>query len=133
MITDVVRRAVRALRTARRERGPVIRIPDPSGIASTASPITTGAAERIDDFEVLDRVLRLPISTWQYDGDPPQVRHLGPMSQDWYEAFGLGADDLTISCTDTNGVALVSVQALHRLIVDLRAEVDDLRERLDRP
>lgn len=131
MIPDLVRRAVRGLRAARRERLPVIRIPDPSGIASTASPVTTGAAERINEFEVLDQVLRLPVNTWRYDGDPPHVRHVGPMAPDWHEAFGLGVDDLTISCTDTNGVALASIQALHRLIVELRTEVDELRERLD--
>jgi hypothetical protein len=54
------------------------------------------------------------------------------MAQDWWEAFGLGGDDRTISLVDTNGVALVCIQALHRLVEENRQEISDLREQVAR-
>ncbi|MFI6423273.1 hypothetical protein ACIBG6_38585 [Streptomyces sp. NPDC050842] len=39
----------------------------------------------------------------------------------------MGENDRTICCTDTNGVALVAIQALHRELTELRGEVAALR------
>ncbi|MEV4950054.1 tail fiber domain-containing protein [Streptomyces sp. NPDC053755] len=86
----------------------------------------------LNGFDILQRVVDLPVSTWRYRAGPDTVRHLGPMAQDWWEAFGLGGDDRTISPVDTNGVALVCVQALHRLLQDSRAEIADLRAEVAR-
>jgi hypothetical protein len=86
----------------------------------------------LDGFDVLRKVVDLPVSTWRYRADPETVRHLGPMAQDWWEAFGLGGDDRTISLVDTNGVALVCIQALHRLVEENRQEISDLREQVAR-
>lgn len=84
----------------------------------------------VNGFEILDKVLDLPISVWSYTFDDPTVRHLGPMAQDWAAAFGLGDTDRMIDMVDANGVALVCIQALHRRIVELQEEVADLRRRL---
>ncbi len=81
------------------------------------------------EFEVLDKLAALPISKWSYVWDGPRVRHLGPMSQDLEAAFGLGSDDTKIDLLDTNGVLMVSVQALYRKVVALEAEVAELRTR----
>lgn len=89
------------------------------------------AGEPVHGFGVLDAVLALPVSTWRYRWDPPGVRHLGPMAQDWWAAFGVGQNDRTICCTDANGVALVAIQALHRLLDEARQETAELRSRLD--
>ncbi|MFE4832699.1 tail fiber domain-containing protein [Streptomyces sp. NPDC056672] len=133
MITDTVRRAVRRLRPARPDRlSRALAAAGPAGLASAATPDTTGPAEALNGYQVLDEVLRLPVSTWRYHWDPPHVRHLGPMAQDWHAAFGLGANNVTISATDANGVALVCVQALHRHIDDLRSEIATLQERIAR-
>lgn len=130
MITSAWRRLFRGLRTARGQVAQA-RAGGPAGLASAASAQTTiGCAKPVNGHEVLNEVLRLPISTWRYRFDPPHVRHLGPMAQDWHAAFGLGADDVTISCTDTNGVAMACIQGLHRLIEDLRVEVQMLRDEI---
>ncbi|MEU6394808.1 tail fiber domain-containing protein [Streptomyces sp. NPDC046939] len=84
--------------------------------------------EAVNGYRVLEEVVRLPVSSWRYHWDPPEVRHLGPMAQDWWAAFGLGGSDTTICSTDANGVALVAIQALHRELADLRQEVAFLRE-----
>lgn len=79
---------------------------------------------------MLRKVDELPVSTWRYRIDAAEVRHLGPMAQDWWEAFGRGGGDRTISMVDTNGVALACVQALHRLLEESREEVRELRRRV---
>ncbi|MFJ1829466.1 hypothetical protein, partial [Streptomyces sp. NPDC088178] len=85
------------------------------------------AGDGVNGFDVLASVVGLPVSTWRYRWEDDEVRHLGPMAQDWRAHFSLGADDKTICCTDANGVAIVAIQALHRQLTDLQAEVRELR------
>ena len=61
--------------------------------------------------QVLETLMTLPLSTWNYKTDAASVRHMGPMAQDFYAAFGLGADDAHLAPLDVNGVALAAVQA----------------------
>ncbi len=81
----------------------------------------------VDGFEILERLAALPISTWNYKNDPPAVRHLGPMAQDFAAAFGLGDDDTRIATVDAQGVLMVAVQALYRRVQQLEREVAELR------
>jgi trimeric autotransporter adhesin len=80
---------------------------------------------RIDDAAVLDKVAALPIERWSYKAERG-VRHVGPMAQDFYAAFGVGEDDKHITSIDEDGVALAAIKALHaenaRLRRDLAAE-----------
>jgi hypothetical protein len=80
----------------------------------------------VNGFEVLDTLAALPISKWSYVWDGTSVRHLGPMSQDFMAAFGLGNDDTKINLVDANGVVMVSVQALYRRLAALEARVAEL-------
>ncbi|MCZ1004125.1 tail fiber domain-containing protein [Streptomyces mirabilis] len=82
----------------------------------------------VNGYAVLETAAALPISTWRYLWEPEGVRHLGPMAQDWHAAFGFNQDDTTIPVVDGLGVALVCIQALHRRVEELTAEVDRLRE-----
>lgn len=99
--------------------------------SGAAEPVELAAGGPVDGFQILDLTAGLPISTWRYHWEDPQVRHLGPMAQDWAATFGLGVNDTTIAGVDANGVALVSIQALYRLIGDLRQEVADLRGQIE--
>jgi hypothetical protein len=93
----------------------------------------------VEPESVLESVSRLPIATWSYKTDGPEVRHLGPMAQDFRAAFGLGDSDKSYYSVDAHGVALASIQALYdiakeqsRRIEQLEHENGDLRDRLDR-
>ena len=57
-------------------------------------------------------MLELPITSWSFKGDDAAARHMGPMAQDFFQAFGLGVDELHISTLDANGVALAAIQGL---------------------
>jgi Skp family chaperone for outer membrane proteins len=50
------------------------------------------------------------------------------VAQDFYQAFGLGDSDRTISTVDANGVALAAIQGLN---AKLEAERDALQAKLE--
>jgi hypothetical protein len=86
---------------------------------------------------VLHRLSLIPITEWNYKAQDAAIRHLGPMAQDFYAAFGLGEDDRHITTIDADGIALISIQALYELslqkdkkIETLTQEVNELREQL---
>ncbi len=81
----------------------------------------------VDVLDVLKKVAALPMSTWSYNAEG-NVRHLGPMAQDFHGAFGLGTGDTRISTIDGFGVALAAVQGLERENETLRSEVAKLRD-----
>ena len=93
--------------------------------------------EAVNPVNVLDKVAALPISTWQFKNDTEKSRHLGPMAQDFYAAFGLGRDEKGIAPVDVSGVALAAIKGLNTVvkdkdakIVQLEGKVADLEEKL---
>ncbi|WP_406102751.1 hypothetical protein OG698_10205 [Streptomyces sp. NBC_01003] len=99
-------------------------VPNPPG--DDPSPTLT----QRDGFAILQAVASVPVSSWSYRGEE-HVQHLGPMAQDWHAAFGLGPDDRSIHLVDVNGVSMVAVQALYRMVQSLQSEVSELRARLN--
>jgi len=119
----------------------------PSGSGSWSSLSDRNVKENFDSVDgedLLARLARIPILTWNYKAQDPAIRHMGPMAQDFYAAFGLGEDDRHISTIDADGVALAAIQALYqqnraqsaritRLEQEnkaLQTQVDDLETRL---
>jgi hypothetical protein len=98
----------------------------------------------VDVRSVLDKVAALPVQTWNYTNEPASMRHLGPVAQDFHNAFGLnGPDDLHIADLDESGVALAAIQGLNQKleaqlqekrgeISDLRRQMQTLEQRLER-
>jgi hypothetical protein len=84
---------------------------------------------RVDSREVLAELARLPINTWNYKAEDPSVRHMGPMAQDLYAAFGLGSDDKSIGTVDADGVALAAIQGLHEIVQEKENRISTLEER----
>jgi len=79
----------------------------------------------------------IPLETWNYKTQVDDIRHIGPMAQDFYAAFGVGENDTTISTVDADGVALAAIQGLYQRLQAAEAEnaalqqqVDDLEARL---
>jgi hypothetical protein len=82
--------------------------------------------EPVDTAAILEKVGRLPISAWTYTKEPPEVRHLGPMAQDFRATFGLGDDDRTYFAVDAQGVALAAIQALNERVMAQAARIEKL-------
>ncbi len=81
----------------------------------------------VDPQVVLERVVAMPIAEWSF-AKTPDVRHIGPMAQDFHAAFGLGHGDTTIATVDADGIALAAIQGLNR---KLASDVEALRARND--
>lgn len=84
--------------------------------SSTSSRESKANFASVEGSDVLKKLDRIPIETWNYKGQDPSIRHMGPVAQDFQAAFGLGEDDKHISSVDADGVALAAVQALYRLM-----------------
>jgi hypothetical protein len=87
----------------------------PGGIWTNASDrnLKTGFTP-IDEQAVLNKVAAMPIQQWKYKLEPDGKKHIGPMAQDFYAAFGLGDDDKHIGTIDESGVALAAIQGLNQ-------------------
>jgi hypothetical protein len=84
----------------------------------------------INSLAILEKVARLPISSWTYKTDTNNLRHIGPMAQDFHKIFGLnGKDDKHISSIDEQGVALAAIQGLYQQNQKLTAQLKSLEAR----
>lgn len=93
----------------------------------------------VNGMQVLDALMKVPVNTWQYVGQPGSVQHMGPMAQDFYAVYGLGQDEHYIASVDADGVALASVQGLYQVVLEKNAQIEALsaetaqqREQLER-
>jgi trimeric autotransporter adhesin len=94
----------------------------------------------VDGEDVLRRLRQVPVTSWNYIAEGREVRHIGPMAQEWHAAFPLNDDPLTINQGDFDGVNLAAIRALdartrnvpelERELARLRAENEALRHRL---
>jgi hypothetical protein len=97
---------------------------------STSDRATKENFHAIDARQVLAKVAAMPIESWNYITEGAHVRHLGPVSQDFWTAFGLGPNDTTITNIDEAGVALAAIQGLHQLMQQKSAEITELKRKL---
>jgi hypothetical protein len=113
-------------------------LPAGSGVFNcTSSRTTKENFLNVKGDDVLSRIRNLSVSTWNYIDEGRQVRHMGPMAEDFYKAFGLGTNNVSIGVQDLAGVSLAAVKALDARtaelqrktaeVTTLRAEVDNLR------
>jgi hypothetical protein len=69
----------------------------------------------------------MPIATWSYKSQDVSIRHMGPMAQDFAEAFDVGEDQQHISTVDADGVALAAIQGLNSRLREKDAEIGTLK------
>ena len=94
----------------------------------------------VDNEDILKRIRGIPVMTFRYkDDDNRTRRHIGPMAQDFHEAFKLNDVDTRINMSDLDGVNLAGVRALEDRTRRMQDEIDaksakikSLEERLAR-
>ncbi|SDD42695.1 LPXTG-motif cell wall anchor domain-containing protein [Dyadobacter soli] len=107
---------------------------------STGAMLTTGGVwqnasdvnrkhrfEQIANEEILEKLRKLPVTRWSYKTEAENIRHIGPMAQDFYAAFGLGSDNRGIGTVDADGVALAGIKALEERTRNLAGELESLK------
>ncbi|WP_420129497.1 tail fiber domain-containing protein [Longimicrobium sp.] len=82
----------------------------------------------LEGEDVLARLRNVPVSSWNYRSQDRSIRHMGPMAQDFYAAFGLGENELMINSVDIDGVNMAAIQALTARTDALQAENATLRQ-----
>jgi hypothetical protein len=84
--------------------------------------------QAVDTGDVLQKLVALPITTWNLKSQDPSIRHMGAMAQDFHAAFGLGETELGINTLDADGVALAAIQGLNAKVDAQAREIAGLRE-----
>jgi Chaperone of endosialidase len=84
----------------------------------------------VDAKAVLEAVTKLPITRWNMKGDRKKTPHIGPVSQDFHAAFGLGEDDKTINSADVQGIALAAIKGLSQENQSLKAQNAELARKI---
>jgi hypothetical protein len=84
----------------------------------------------VDGVAVLERLAAMEILTWNYKSQDARIRHMGPVAQDFYAAFGVGEDEKRISTVDADGVALAAIQGLKQIVDRKDARIAQLERRV---
>jgi hypothetical protein len=77
----------------------------------------------VDGVAILNTLAGIPIETWNYNAQDEAIRHMGPMAQDFYLAFGLGETPTGISTVDADGVALAAIQGLYTVVQEKETRI----------
>ena len=93
----------------------------------------------VDGQAVLEKLAQMPLQKWNYKVEADDsVPHIGPMAQDFKEAFYPGRDDKTISTLEFDGVELAAIQGLNQKVEHLNSELKrrdaenaELKQRLE--
>jgi len=102
-----------------------------AGLTNPSSIKLKEAFTKVSPSLVLDKINALDITEWSYKVDP-DVRHIGPTAESFYEAFGLGTGGSNISTIDADGVSLIAIQALSEQLEKKNQKIAGLEKRLER-
>ncbi|HEX6066842.1 MAG TPA: hypothetical protein VFZ04_21550, partial [Longimicrobiales bacterium] len=93
----------------------------------------------VDAEGILLKIRDVPLNYWSMISDTERARHLGPFSEDFAAAFGLGTDTKAIGHQDIDGVNFAGIQALEKRTTELKEQlrvrdekIADLESRLRR-
>ncbi len=94
---------------------------------SSSSRAVKTDIEPVDERDVLAKVLNMPLSKWRYSSEHTDMRHVGPMAEDFYTAFGV-SDSKHIASIDGAGIALAAIKGLHGIMQEKDAEIATLKK-----
>lgn len=86
--------------------------------------------EMVNAVEILEQVVKLPVTSWRYKKSEPNERHIGPMAQDFRAAFALGHSEKTIATVDGIGVSLAAIKGLNQKVSDMQKQMLEKDERI---
>jgi trimeric autotransporter adhesin len=87
----------------------------------------------VDTREILNRLVAVPVMTWNYKAQDSSIRHIGPMAQDFNAAFDTGDSDKTgekkyINSVDADGVALAAIKGLNEVVMEKETRIQALEK-----
>ena len=88
--------------------------------------------QAVDGRATLEKLAALPVYNWNYKTQDDSVKHVGPTSQDFSGAFGVGEDGSHISAVDADGVALSAIQGLYAIVKEKDEAIRKLEDQNQR-
>ncbi len=86
----------------------------------------------VDGEEILGKIRDLPITQWNYKAADPSVKFIGPVAEDFWDAFRLGGtDNKGINGFAIDGVNMAGVKALERRSSGMKAEMARMQTEID--
>jgi trimeric autotransporter adhesin len=81
----------------------------------------------VDGEELLLKLRRLTVLEWNYKGTDASVRYVGPMAQDFWQAFRLGGtDSLGINSISIDGINMAAIKALEKRTAELKERTAEI-------
>jgi hypothetical protein len=103
-------------------------LPAGSGVFNcTSSRFTKENFFDVKGSDVLSKLRLLPVTSWNYIDEGKNVRHIGPMAEDFFAQFGLGTNNISIGVQDLAGVSLAAVKELDTQLQQKTEEVKQLQ------
>lgn len=84
----------------------------------------------VDGRQVLEKLAAMPVTTWNYKVEGKQIKHIGPVAQDFQSTFHYGGDEKSISTSDASGVAFAAIQGLYEMLQEKEKQLGELRHEL---
>jgi hypothetical protein len=83
----------------------------------------------LDGNEILDKVGSLSVKKWRYKGTNEE--HIGPVAEDFRQAFGTGDNEKYLASSDMSGVTMRAVQELIKTVRTQQEEIDALKAEIE--
>jgi hypothetical protein len=106
-------------------------LPAGSGVFNCTSSRLTKENFLNVEGSVLSKLRKLPITSWNYIDEGKNVRHVGPMAEDFFAQFGLGTNNISIGVQDLAGVSLAAVKELDVQLQEKNVEVKQLQDEVN--
>ena len=87
--------------------------------------------EEVNSTDILEKISKLSITKWNYKHQDEQVKHVGPVAQDFMAAFNLGDDERAIATVDADGIALAAIKGLYAEKKQKDKEIAELKKQLE--
>lgn len=85
----------------------------------------------VDPMDSLSRVVAMPIQEFALRSQAADIRHIGPVAEDFHQHFPYGEDPRLINTADLDGVALSAIQGLNRKLDEKDLELRRQREEIE--
>lgn len=104
-----------------------------SGWSTASSRATKTNIEPVDPQDTLEKVDSLDVATWEYEDDDggTGVRQIGPMAEEFHDAFDVGDSDEHINSVNADGAAFAAIQGLSEKLDEREERIDDLEAQLE--
>lgn len=103
----------------------------PAGGGSWASVSDRNKKEnfsKVDGEKILKAIEDLEVMSWNYKTQSADIKHIGPMAQDFYRLFNYGESDTTITSVDIDGVNLIALKTLALKTKELKKSSEEIAE-----